>query len=89
MNVRKRASFSSPSARQRPAVRFYSELVSSNRNISWLRTKYHRTSAHVNQPVPGLPCGRGARIFAQEAPMILVRDIFQVKFGKMKEAKEI
>jgi hypothetical protein len=39
--------------------------------------------------VPGLPCGRGARIFAQEAPMILVRDIFQVKFGKMKEAKEI
>jgi hypothetical protein len=36
-----------------------------------------------------LPGAGARRIFTAEAHMILVREIFQIKFGRMKEAKEI
>jgi hypothetical protein len=36
-----------------------------------------------------LPEAQSAGIFTSEAHMILVRDIFQVKFGRMKEAKTL
>ena len=36
-----------------------------------------------------LPGATPGRIFASEAHMIVVREIFQIKFGRMKEAKEL
>jgi hypothetical protein len=40
----------------------------------------------TTRPCPSNNC---AAIFVAEAPMILVRDVFQVKFGRMKEARDV
>ena len=54
-----------------------------------------RVIASAAQRLPGRGGGRicpradQGRIFPAEEAMILVRDIFQVKFGRMKEAKDV